>query len=205
MQATSTYESTPTSRTLKELFWRQGYENASIADVVKATGLNRYALYNAYGGKRELFLAALDDYYYERKAVFLTNLNDPATPPLDAIRRVMEFAISEMVDRGAGCLLGNVANEMGPKDPVIAARVERYLQEIENAYGEALNRAAARGELTENTLPKNAAKMLITVQLGLGVRALAGASGDEMFEIFNAAMHALSRHHGAHKEDVESR
>lgn len=204
MQLTSNYESTPTTRTLKELFWRQGYENASIADVVQATGLNRYALYNAYGGKRELFLAALDDYYHERKAVFLTNLNDPETPPLDAIRRVMEFAISEMVDRGAGCLLGNVANEMGPKDPVIAARVESYLQEIENAYSEALSRADIRGELTDNTSSTNAAKILIAVQLGLGVRAQAGASGDEMLEIFDAAMNTLSRPHRALNDDVES-
>jgi len=195
MHLTSTYQSTETTRTLKELFWRQGYENASIADVVHETGMNRYALYNAFGGKRDLFLAALDDYYHERKAVFLENLNDPETPPLDAIRSVMEFAIGEMVDRGAGCLLGNVANEMGPKDPVIAARVETYLQEIENAYSEALSRADARGELNNNCLPTNSAKMLIALQLGLGVRAQAGAEGGEMLEIFNAAIHALSRPH----------
>lgn len=192
MTLAPTFQPTHTTATLKELFWRQGYENASIADVVQATGKNRYALYNAFGGKRELFLAALDDYYHERKAVFLAYLNDPQTPPLNAIRRVIEFAIAEMVDRGAGCLLGNVANEMGPKDCVIATRVETYLHEIEFAYCEALARADARGELNSNVSPVNGAKMLIAVQLGLGVRAQAGANGGEMLEIFNAAMQAIA-------------
>ncbi len=185
--------STETTRALKELFWRRGYERASIEDVVQATGMNRYALYNAFGGKRDLFLAALDDYYHERKAVFLANLDDPETPPLEAIRRVMEFAIGEMADRGAGCLMGNVANHLGPKDPIIAARVETYLQEIELAYGEALSRADANGALNANITPQNGAKMLIAVQLGLGVRAQAGASGEEMLETFDAAMRALAR------------
>ncbi len=187
------HQSTETTRQLKELFWRRGYENASIEDVVQATGMNRYALYNAFGGKRELFLTSLDDYYYERKAVFLANLNNPATPPLDAIRRVMEFAIHEMADRGAGCLICNVANEMGPKDPIIAARVQAYLQEIEFAYGEALSRAALRGELNAAMTPQDGAKMLIAVQLGLGVRAQAGADGPEMLNTFDAAMRALAR------------
>ncbi len=193
MNLATEHQSTETTRTLKELFWRSGYENASIEDVVQATGMNRYALYNAFGGKRDLFLAALDDYYYERKAVFLANLNDPGTPPLDAIRRVMEFAVREMADRGAGCLMCNVANDLGPKDPIIAARVEAYLQEIEFAYGEALSRADGRGELSGNITPQDGAKMLIAVQLGLGVRAQAGADSSEMLEAFNAAMRALSR------------
>ncbi len=193
MNLTSTYQSTQTTQTLKELFWRRGYENASIEDVVQATGMNRYALYNAFGGKRELFLAALDEYYYERKAVFLANLNNPETPPLDAIGRVMEFAIGEMADREAGCLICNVANNLGPKDKIVAARIATFLQEIEFAYAEALSRANERSELNSNITPQDGAKMLIAVQLGLGVQAQAGADGGAMLETFYAAMRALAR------------
>lgn len=195
MQTTEPYESTDATTTLKELFWKRGYERTSIEDVVQATGMNRYALYNAFGGKRDLFLAALDDYYFERKSVFLENLNSPETPPLDAVRGVMEFAIAELADRGAGCLLCNVANDMGPTDPVIAARVDAYLTEIEFAYGEALVRAEDAGALNPNISPQDGAKMLIAIQLGIGVRAKAGAKRDQLLEILNAALRALA--HGA--------
>ncbi len=35
-----------------KLFWEKGYEPASIADIIEATGVNRGSLYNAFGGKK---------------------------------------------------------------------------------------------------------------------------------------------------------
>ena len=178
---------------IKELFWRRGYGAASIEDVVQATGFNRYALYTAFGGKRELFLAALDSYYQERKSVFLSALDDPAVAPLDAIRRVFEFAITEMAERSAGCLMCNVATEFGKRDPLISDRIESYLDEIRNAYIVALSRAQAAGDLNASLRPEDAADMLIAVKLGLGVHAKNQASAEKMLAILDAAIRAVSR------------
>jgi len=43
-------------------FWSKGYEATSLRDLVKATGINRGSLYNAFPGKRALFMRALDHY-----------------------------------------------------------------------------------------------------------------------------------------------
>ena len=43
------------------LFWRVGYEAASLPDLEAATGLARSSLYNAFGSKRDLYLKALGD------------------------------------------------------------------------------------------------------------------------------------------------
>ncbi len=193
MDMTPYRESTETTRTLKELFWRNGYENTSIEDVVQATGLNRYSLYNAFGGKRELFLAALDDYYFERKNRFLTSLDDPDTHPLEAVREVMEFAIREMADRGAGCFMCNVASERGLKDPVIAERIKTYLAEIEFAFGKALSRAESIGGLNEDITSEDGATILITVLLGIGAHAQAGAPSERLTEALHAALRAVGK------------
>lgn len=196
MGMTPERQSTQTTQTLKELFWRRGYESTSIEDVVQATGMNRYALYNAFGGKRDLFLAALDEYHQERKQVFLADLDNPDTRPIDAIGGVMEFAIREMADRGAGCFICNVASEFGQKDPIIAERVKTYLAEIEFAFGKALLRAEAAGELNKNITPENGARMLIAILLGIGARAQASAPSGELRQTLHAAMHALRRAEG---------
>ncbi|WP_219816748.1 TetR/AcrR family transcriptional regulator [Arthrobacter sp. ZGTC131] len=48
--------------TAMELFWRQGYEGTSIADLTLALGINPPSLYAAFGSKRELFERTLDRY-----------------------------------------------------------------------------------------------------------------------------------------------
>src|SRR3954463_1055997 len=45
------------------VFWRKGYEGASYADLTEAAGVERPALYAAFGNKEELFRRALARYY----------------------------------------------------------------------------------------------------------------------------------------------
>src|SRR3954468_23083902 len=45
------------------VFWRKGYEGASYTDLTQATGVERPALYAAFGNKEALFRRALERYY----------------------------------------------------------------------------------------------------------------------------------------------
>lgn len=175
----------------KEVFWRRGYDDASIEDVVKATGFNRYAIYNAYGGKLELFLAVLDAYYYERKNAFLDSLNNAQTAPLEAVREVFEVSIAEMAERGSGCLICNVATEVGRQEAVVSERINDYLQQMTFAYAAALHMAAERGELSSVITPEEGANLLITLKLGLGVRSRNGAAEEEMRRIVDAVLSVI--------------
>lgn len=175
----------------KELFWRRGYNETSMEEVVSATGLNRYALYNTFGGKLELFLSVLELYKNERKELFLRVLNDPERSPLDAIRSVSDFCISEMAERSAGCLMCNVALELGHYEPVVAERINEYLQEIQSAKEMALNQAAERGELNPAISPKEGASMLMTHMLGIGALARNNASRDDMLRSLNTCLATL--------------
>jgi AcrR family transcriptional regulator len=56
------------------VFWRKGYEGASLSDLTEAMGINRPSLYAAYGNKQQLFRKALERYgegpsSYEREAL----------------------------------------------------------------------------------------------------------------------------------------
>ncbi|MEM8773020.1 MAG: TetR/AcrR family transcriptional regulator [Pseudomonadota bacterium] len=192
MTSMTAFAANDTLATAKELFWRNGFEDTSVAELVEATGLNRYAIYSAYGGKLEIFLAALEAYYTERRDLFFKVFSDPKRGPIDAIRAVSEYCIKEITDRGAGCLMCNVAVEVGRRNDVVAARVNSYLQDIRNAKEMALTLAAERGELNPAITPKDGASLLLTNMLGGGVLARNGASRKELLESFNACIAILT-------------
>jgi AcrR family transcriptional regulator len=45
-----------------DVFWRKGYEGASLSDLTRAMGINRPSLYAAFGDKEQLFRKVLDRY-----------------------------------------------------------------------------------------------------------------------------------------------
>jgi AcrR family transcriptional regulator len=49
------------------VFWRKGYEGASLSDLTKAVGVSRPSLYAAFGDKEALFRKALDRYLNGRR------------------------------------------------------------------------------------------------------------------------------------------
>ncbi len=53
-----------------EVFWRHGYEGATIAELTAAMGINPPSLYAAFGSKEGLLKAALDR-YSERRDDFM--------------------------------------------------------------------------------------------------------------------------------------
>ncbi|MEM6536801.1 MAG: TetR/AcrR family transcriptional regulator [Pseudomonadota bacterium] len=176
----------------RDVFWRAGYDEASIEDIVAATGFNRYALYSEFGGKREVFLAALEQYHEELKALFLSHLANLERPPMQAFRAVFEFAIDQIHARGRGCLMCNVAGDISHREPIVRDRIEAYLEEITGSFVDALARADARGELNENLDPEDAAMILVTLIMGLGTAAEHGTPLKQLKQTLDATLAAIS-------------
>ena len=59
-----------------ELFWRKGYSNTSVQDLVDYLGIDRGCLYNAFENKHAIFLAALDRYTSCRNAKLIRTLSE---------------------------------------------------------------------------------------------------------------------------------
>ncbi|MEO0339700.1 MAG: TetR/AcrR family transcriptional regulator, partial [Bacteroidota bacterium] len=45
-----------------QLFWHRGFNNTSYSQIVKHLGINRSSIYDTYGNKEALFIAALKHY-----------------------------------------------------------------------------------------------------------------------------------------------
>src|SRR5712672_80887 len=88
-----------------EVFWRRGYEGASLPDLTAAMGINRPSLYAAFGSKEGLFRRALDRYAEGPAAYVREALDEPTA------RRVAERLLGGAAERltdprnPGGCLV----------------------------------------------------------------------------------------------------
>jgi TetR/AcrR family transcriptional regulator, transcriptional repressor for nem operon len=179
-------------RAALELFWERGYEATSIADLVEHTGVARASLYATFGGKRELYLKALDRYGELTDPELLTGLSQPG-PALPAVRALVErYAREAAGDRGRrGCFVVNTAVELAPHDPQAARRVQANWNFVETALTSALIRAQAQGELSEGRDPRALGRFLVVLMQGLRVMGKAATEPDRLRDAATQALTVL--------------
>ena len=106
-----------------EVFWRRGYEGASMQDLVKHMGINRQSIYDTFGDKHSLFLQSLDRYReIESRKVFAV-LERPGSVKKN-LRQLFEEVVSRAVSAEGrrGCFVGNSMSELAGRCKATADR-----------------------------------------------------------------------------------
>ena len=128
------------------IFWKQGYDVTSIADLEKATGLSRISIYNTFGDKEGLFLRALDLYLTNATRLF----EKIANGGLEDIEWFFEWfaqPFHEEATNQAGCLMVNTVLGIWQANEIVYDKVEEYRSMLESAYTRALKNARKKGEM----------------------------------------------------------
>ncbi|MFG2523529.1 TetR/AcrR family transcriptional regulator [Streptomyces sp. NPDC048527] len=164
--------------TVLRLFWQQGVASTGIQDVVAATGLNRSSLYATFGGKQELYLAALRSYLEHRSQPMFHQLAEDER----GLPAVEEFFADLIKARCSGeyarwgCMVSNAHAGAENRDEEVARILDQHHRGLRDALRAALVTAQARGQLADSADPVAAADVLALVAYGVNLRSRAGAS-----------------------------
>ena len=153
-----------------DLFWSRGYEATSMRDLVEHVGVNPGSMYATFGGKRELYLKALERYRTLTNEPMVAELGEsgPVKPKLrQVLVSLAEDALGDPERRG--CMVVNTACEMVPRDDEVERRVARSFSNVEDAMRRAIERAQRRGEIDAAKDPQALARFLLTMIQGLRV------------------------------------
>ncbi|POX63137.1 TetR family transcriptional regulator [Streptomyces sp. Ru62] len=151
-----------------DLFWRRGYADTSLQDLLKELSIGSGSLYAAFGSKEQLYARALERYCALQAGALVESLEN-ATEIRPAVRQVLMGMIeADLADPSRGCLVVNAATERGD-DPATVERVAAALRHVESALAGALERAKTRGELSADKNPVELARFLTTFVQGLRV------------------------------------
>jgi AcrR family transcriptional regulator len=170
------------------VFWSKGYEGASYADLTKATGVERPALYSAFGNKEALFRQALDR-YYEHYLHYL-----PEAMELPTAREVAAHIVFNAVELNTrypehtGCLgINGVLAASDDAEPVRQAMIDARAA-AEAQLRDRFERAKTDGDLPQTAQSDVLAAFVIAVTHGIAVQAKAGFSRDKLKAVATQAL-----------------
>lgn len=174
-----------------EVFWRHGYEGATIAQLTEAMGINPPSLYACFGNKEGLLKAALNR-YTKLRGVWMDGV--VAAPTAREVAERMLMGIAEKQTDPAnppGCLLvqGGIACGTGSENVPFELAARRA--ENEDQLRDRFVRAKAEGDLKPTSDPAALARYVSAVSVGMGVMASSGSDREALRQVASVAVQAV--------------
>ncbi|MEW2912944.1 TetR/AcrR family transcriptional regulator [Leisingera sp. JC11] len=184
------FDETEVRQAIMRCFWAKGYAATTLDDLAKATGLVRPSLYGAFGGKEDMFLAAMDDFAARTRAYLVGKV--PADAPLDVVLRAVFSAMLDLYlteDGGRGCLVFSTAGAEAPAHPQIREKLLEKLNQSDDQFRRLLERHAP------SAAPQNletAAGLAAAALHSMGLRARSGVARSTLEEFAESAANSIA-------------
>ncbi len=173
-----------------EVFWRHGFEGASMSELTAAMGITRPSLYATYGNKETLFRRALD-LYDERYMGFTREALAAPTSREVAMALLLGFArIATDARQPRGCMDTNGTLACSVAADPIKVELVRRRGLLEDALRGRLERAREEGDLPTGQDPADLARYVLTMACGITVQAAGGATRDALERTAAVALRA---------------
>jgi TetR/AcrR family transcriptional regulator, transcriptional repressor for nem operon len=176
-----------------ELFWERGYHATSVQDLVDHLGVNRQSLYDTFGGKDQLYLAALERYR--------TLAAQPVHKALERegpMREVLARFFGDFLDHflagdWKGCFMVNATAELAGQNEDVSQVCAANTRQLEAAFLGLIARAQQAGELDPTRPALPVARFLVNTMNGLAVTAKATRDRKLLDQIVEVTLSALDR------------
>ncbi len=173
-----------------EVFWRHGYEGASLTDLTAAMGITRPSLYATYGNKETLFRKALDLYDARYMGFAFAALK------AERARDVVAGVLAGFVDLAAGddtppgCMGTQGALVCSTAAEPIKEELIRRRAAFEALLAERLQRAQDEGDLSPDENPADLARFVMTFAGGIAIQAAGGTPRAALQKAADVALRA---------------
>lgn len=176
-----------------EIFWKRGYEGASIAELAETLGINKPSLYAAFGNKEELFKKALSRYVSGPVAFIQEAVNQPTA--FEVAQNFLINAVKFFTDtkHPKGCLIVQAALSVSADSLMVKDLLTNYRYSYEQQLAKRFEKAKEEGDLPTDANAETLAKFLSTLHQGMSVQVTSGASKEELMQIIEFALKSWPR------------
>lgn len=159
-----------------DVFWELGYDAADTETLAKRTGLTKPSLYNTFGPKEDLFVAALNRYRQTRSKASLEALagaDNPGNGIHDYFVHLAQNIASP--NHPSGCLVMSVALPLMTRLPKVATVLENAPKESHMGLAAYFSEQMERGNLPPGFDYQAAISLIQDLSAAMIVQARAGA------------------------------
>jgi len=171
-----------------QVFWRKGYEGASMADLTEAMGITKPSLYAAFGNKEELFRKALDRYVDGPGGYVQAALK--RTTAREVVERLLSQSADAVTDpqNPPGCLAVQGALCCGDAAETIKQELVARRAKGEQDLRARFERAIAEGDLPGNADAADLARYVSAIIQGMAVQAASGTPREQLRRLADMAI-----------------
>ena len=175
----------------RKAFAETGFAGTSLDTLLEATGLARQSLYNAFGGKKELFMRAfLSDAAEAVDAV--ESIRHGADSPLVRIRsQLVKVAVEHGGGQAAPSLFTKAAVELAAQDDQVASTVAAAFESMQTHYGACIADAQAAGEIDAAADAGSLGAFFVAVIEGMSTLGGSGVPRATLLDIGLTSMAAI--------------
>lgn len=174
-----------------EVFWRNGYQGASLSELTAAMGISRPSLYAAYGDKESLYLKALER-YASLGAARTTSILEREPDARRAVEAFLRATAAALTDPAlpSGCFIVNGSADCGASatPPGVESALRDALHQGEEQLKNRLLRAKVDGQLPQNSTVPELSLFFSSLLAGMGVLAKGGARRAQLDAVIATAM-----------------
>lgn len=177
-----------------QVFWKRGYEGASIAELTEELGINKPSLYAAFGNKEDLFKKVLQRYALGPVSFVTDVVNQPTARAV--AERFLEEAAEALTSaqNPKGCMIVQGALSCGKESENVKDLLIGFRNGYESMLAARFEKAKADGDLPDSVVAKDLAKYLAVLHQGMSVQATSGATKQELIDISKLALNAWPTH-----------
>lgn len=151
-----------------ELFWRKGFAETSIADLVEHLGINRFSLYNSFGDKQSLYRECLRFYLDHFSFGTQEQLLHPQAGLVDILTYLARFVALQR-EQKYGCFMQNALMEKCLDDDCVQQECQRRFAQLQSTFTQVLTHSQSQGELSLSVQPEALAAFLVLQLQGIRV------------------------------------
>lgn len=164
----------------RQVFWAKGYAGTSTDELVKAMGIGRQSLYNAFGDKWQLYLEALSNYQQHSTSEHVRRL-EAHESVIAGLQHMLEgIVVDDDASRALGCMGVVSACEFGASEPALSELRANGSAYMRRRVLKRIRDGQAAGEIDASLDAGEATTYVLMSMTGIQLAARSGAKAGEL-------------------------